>query len=77
VPLSVSVREDKITPHLGAALIYTQARDSSALNALDVSRDCAAQVTAIRRLGLTLTYDHAAQSLRVPTPAGLVAISLR
>jgi site-specific DNA recombinase len=76
VPLSVSVREDKITPHLGAALICAQARDSRAIPDLDVPRDYATQVTAIRRLSLTLTYDHAAQSLRVPTPAGTVAISL-
>jgi hypothetical protein len=76
-PLSVSVREDKITPHLGAVLVCPLATDRTTFRDLDVPRDCAAQATAVRRLGLTLTYDHAAQALSVPAPVGPVTISLR
>jgi DNA invertase Pin-like site-specific DNA recombinase len=78
LPSSLSVREDKITPHLGAVLFCAQASGIAAIGDIDVSRDCAAQAAAVRRLGVTLTYDHAAQTLNVPTPTGRpVTISLR
>jgi site-specific DNA recombinase len=77
MPLSVSMREDKITPHLGAALICARSRSEDDLSNLDVPRDHAAQVAVIKRLGLLLTYDHAAKALRIPTGTGPVAISLR
>jgi hypothetical protein len=74
--LSVSVREDKITPHLGAALICTQASGRVALSNIDVPQECTSQAAAIRHLGVTPSYDHAAQTLNVPTRTGPVTICL-
>jgi DNA invertase Pin-like site-specific DNA recombinase len=74
---SLSVREDQITPHLGAALLCAQATGGVTFRDLDLPRDLAGQAAVMTSLGLTPTYHHADKTLSVPTPAGPATISLR
>ena len=78
LPLTVSVREDEIAPHLGAALFCAMGAAHTGTAALElIPRDYAGQAAAIRDRGITLSYDHPARSLKIPAPAGPVTISLR
>lgn len=53
---AVFVREDKITPHLGALLIRAHGTPGTGFDGVRIPHDPPAQVAACRDLGLTLTY---------------------
>ncbi|MEV0407324.1 recombinase family protein [Actinoallomurus sp. NPDC050550] len=81
-PLSLSVREDTITSHLGAVLIRAiaetrQAETIIAFENVEIPRGEAEQAALCRRLGLELTYDHHGRSITAVGSRGPIVLSLR
>jgi hypothetical protein len=78
LPRSVSVREDKILAHLAALLIRyeTEIGPPQAPEDVGIPHDVNGQVAMCRERGLTLGYDHLAQSLTTDGHHGTITVQV-